>query len=135
MAMQTLSPQILRCRSIEQGVPPALRPVLRAYLLGYASSTVPRVLTLLLTNLSRRRKSIDEKPDDTFLLSLFRILKGGLEFQRFPTFCAALVGGSTFFQARDQPFSHFGCPPNSPTSYRYEGYLLAFQRSFQGWRS
>jgi hypothetical protein len=135
MAMQKLSPQIPRNRSIEQGVPLALRPVFRAYVLGYASSTVPRVLTLLLTTLSRRRKSVDEKPDDTFLLSLFRILKGGLEFQRFPTFCAALVGGSTFFQARDQQFSHFECPPNSPTSYRYEDYLLAFQRSFHGWHS
>jgi hypothetical protein len=100
MAMQKLSPRIPRNRSVEQGVPPALRPVFRAYVLGYASSTVPRVLTLILTHLSRRRKTIDEKPDDSFLLSLFRILKGGLEFQRFPTFCAALVGGSTLLQVR-----------------------------------
>jgi hypothetical protein len=103
MAMQTKSSQnIPRGRSFEQKIPPLLRPVIRAYVLGYASSTAPRLLTLLLTHLSRRRKNIDEKPDDYFLLSLIRILKGGLEVQRFPTFCAALVGGSTLLEARDQ---------------------------------
>jgi hypothetical protein len=101
MAMQTISPQLPRGRSFEQGIPPLLRPVLRAYVLGYASSTAPRLLTLLLTHLSRKRKNIDEKPEDFFLLSLIRILKGGLELQRFPTFCAALVGGSTLLEARD----------------------------------
>ncbi len=86
---------------MEQGIPPLLKPVLRAYFLGYASSTAPRVLTLLLTHLSRRRKNIYEKPEDYFVLSLIRILKGGFELQRFPTFCAALVGGSTLLEARD----------------------------------
>lgn len=106
MAMQTASPRIPRGRSFEQRVSPLLRPVLRAYVLGYASSTAPRLLTLLLSHLSRRRKNIDEKPDDYFLLSFIRILKGGLEVQRFPTFCAALVGGSTLLEAR----THFLCP-------------------------
>lgn len=104
MAMQTTSPQIPRGRSLERRIPPLFRPVLRAYVLGYASSTAPRLLTLLLTHLSWRRKNIDEKPEDYFLLSFIRILKGGLEFQRFPTFCAALVGGSTLLEARDPPF-------------------------------
>jgi hypothetical protein len=106
--MQATSTRLPRGGAFVQGVPHALRPVLRAYVLGYASSTAPRLLTLLLTHLSRKRKNIDEKPDDFFLLSLFRILKGGLELQRFPTFCAALVGGSTLLQARDQP------PPSLP---------------------
>ena len=99
--MQTTSPKLPRGRSFEPKIPPLLRPVLRAYVLGYASSTAPRLLTLLLTHLSRKRKNIDEKPDDYFLLSLIRILKGGIELQRFPTFCAALVGGSTLLEARD----------------------------------
>ena len=101
MVMQSNAAQFLRGRSLERRIPPALRPVLRAYALGYASSTVPRLLTLLLTHLSRRRKNIDEKPEDYFAASLLRILQGGLELQRFPTFCAALVGGSTLLQARD----------------------------------
>lgn len=85
------------------GVPPILRPVLRAYILGYISSTAPRLLTLLLTHLGRKRKPNDGKPKDDFSTSLIHILRGGLELQRFPTFCAALVGGSTFLQARDPP--------------------------------
>lgn len=101
--MKAASARPLQMSSFERAVPPVLRPVLRAYLLGYASSTAPRVLTLLLLHLSRRRKNIDEKPDDSFLPSLLRVLKGGLEPQRFPTFCAALVGGSTLFEARDAP--------------------------------
>ena len=95
MALQTPN-QVL-----ENSIPPILRPVLRAYLLGYASSTAPRLLTLLLTHLSRRRKNIDVNPDDPFFPSLVRILRGGLECQRFPTFCAALVGGSTLLEARE----------------------------------
>ncbi|TVY81890.1 hypothetical protein LSUE1_G001765 [Lachnellula suecica] len=96
----TASPTSPRSRSLGQGLPLVLRPVLRAYFLGYASSTAPRVLTLLLLHLSRRRKNIiDEKPEDCFLPSLLRILRGGVELQRFPTFCAALVGGSTLLEA------------------------------------
>lgn len=98
MTSQVKTVQLARSRSLEQRMPLLLRPVVRAYVLGYASSTTPRILTLLLTHLSRRRKNIDEKPDDHFLHSLIRILRGGLELQRFPTFCAALVGGSTLLE-------------------------------------
>jgi hypothetical protein len=103
--MQELSPRgPRRTLSLEHLVSPPFRPVFRAYILGYASSTGPRLLTLILTHLSRRRKNNNnnnENHDDSFFLALFRILKGGLEFQRFPTFCAALVGGSTLLQARN----------------------------------
>lgn len=104
--MLSASVKPVRARPFDQGVPSVLRPVLRAYVLGYASSTAPRVLTLLLLHLSRRRKNIDPKPEDKFLPSLLRILRGGLELQRFPTFCAALVGGSTLLEARDTPPFH-----------------------------
>jgi len=103
--MQELSPRgPRRTRSLEHVVSPPFRPVFRAYILGYASSTGPRLLTLILTHLSRRRKNNNNEnhDDDSFCLALFRILKGGLEFQRFPTFCAALVGGSTLLQASNQ---------------------------------
>jgi hypothetical protein len=103
-AMTSARPSTLL--ALEQNIPAVLRPVLRAYVLGYASSTGPRLLTLFLTHLSRRRKNIvDEKPEASLYRSLLRILKGGLEVQRFPTFCAAIVGGSTLLQARDHlPF-------------------------------
>jgi len=132
MAMQKLSPRSSRTTSIEQVVPPALRPVFRAYILGYASSTGPRLLTLLLTHLSRRRKKAGEQPEDPFHLSLFRILKGGLEFQRFPTFCAALVGGSTLLQARDHILPTLHKSSNAIASCHSGDFLLLLRRSFQG---
>ncbi|PQE10564.1 integral membrane protein [Rutstroemia sp. NJR-2017a BVV2] len=101
-AMSTLRAQN---PSFDRNIPLILRPLIRAYLLGYASSTGPRLLTLCLVHLSRRRKNINEKLDEYFLSSFLKILRGGLELQRFPTFCAALVGGSTFLQARDVFFS------------------------------
>lgn len=125
MSIQITTVKLSKSRSLEQRIPLLLRPVLRAYVLGYASSTAPRILTLLLTHLSRKRKNIDERPDDYFLYSLLRILKGGLEPQRFPTFCAALVGGSTLLEARDPPSSSL--PPMHLTDWRSrslsEGYL------------
>jgi len=100
-----------RTESFERRIPLVLRPVLRAYLLGYLSSTAPRLLTLLLTQLSRRRKNVNDQSDEDLLQSSLRILKGGLELQRFPTFCAALVGGKTLLQARD-PFVLLESLPN-----------------------
>ncbi|KAI3323744.1 integral membrane protein [Xylariaceae sp. AK1471] len=87
---------------LDEAIPPFLRPVVRAYVLGYASATAPRLLTLILQHGARRRKGRDltngSKPRDSFVVSLRRILCGGLDPQRFPTFCAALVGGTTLFE-------------------------------------
>jgi hypothetical protein len=84
-----------------------LRPLVRAYLLVYASAVAPRVLTLLLQHLTRwkhakklHRRQKKQQNDDSFLESLERILRGGLDPRRFPTFCAALVGGSTLLEVR-----------------------------------
>ncbi|OAA55933.1 integral membrane protein [Niveomyces insectorum RCEF 264] len=102
----------------DRAVPPALRPLVRAYLLGYASSVAPRLLTVLLTYCTahrrrRRRRRLGDVPDDPdktapgdpdkaslawARASVLRILRSGLEWQRFPTFCAALVGGSTLLE-------------------------------------
>jgi hypothetical protein len=80
-------------RLLDERVPALLRPLIRAYLFGYASSTVPRLLTLFLTHLGSRRKgSVEGK---AFWPSLRNALCMSLDWQRFPTFCATLVGGST----------------------------------------
>ncbi|KAI2632411.1 hypothetical protein GGR54DRAFT_627752 [Hypoxylon sp. NC1633] len=91
-------------RKLDESIPPLLRPLIRAYVLGYASTVAPRILTLVLQHVTRRRKvkgaSSVTKPHDSesFVVSLQRILCGGLDLQRFPTFCAALVGGSTLLE-------------------------------------
>ncbi|KAL6871174.1 hypothetical protein J3F83DRAFT_772897 [Trichoderma novae-zelandiae] len=84
-------------------LPAALRPLVRAYLLGYASAVAPRLLTLMLQFISRRRKSKKkylsaDRDERSFKDSAFQILRTGLDPRRFPTFCAALVGGSTMLQ-------------------------------------
>ena len=91
-----------------RSLPPALRPLARAYILGYASAVVPRLLTLILQHLSRRRsKNANCLPTDrderTFAQSALHILRTGLEPQRFPSFCAVLVGGATLLQVRSRP--------------------------------
>ncbi|KAI3391540.1 hypothetical protein diail_7160 [Diaporthe ilicicola] len=90
----------------DRSVPPLLRPLLRAYLLGYAFTVGPRLLALVLHHalkLARtRRKAADGphegKPEPQLLESLSKTVRAGLEWQRFPTFCAALVGGSTLLE-------------------------------------
>ncbi|OTB12932.1 hypothetical protein K445DRAFT_76690 [Daldinia sp. EC12] len=86
-------------KRLDESIPPILRPLIRAYVLGYASAVAPRLLTLILKHVTRSRKDkgavIVTQPHDSFISSLQRILRGGLELQRFPTFCAALVGGTT----------------------------------------
>ncbi|KAL1985080.1 hypothetical protein VTN96DRAFT_8315 [Rasamsonia emersonii] len=67
-----------------------INPVLRAYVLGYLTSTTPRLLSWL----SRlQRKDVDSKQK---FKELVRVLLGGWGLNRFPTFCAALVGGATW---------------------------------------
>ncbi|KAK3989857.1 hypothetical protein QBC44DRAFT_79095 [Cladorrhinum sp. PSN332] len=89
-------------------IPPLLRPLVKAYLIGYASAVGPRLLTLVIQHIKphiagARQKKHDaqeeqhrqRKLDEAFLVSLGRVLKGGLDLQRFPTFCALMAGGST----------------------------------------
>ncbi|KAH6610215.1 integral membrane [Trichoderma cornu-damae] len=83
----------------------ALRPLVRAYLLGYASAVAPRLLTLILQLISKKRRSARrylsaDKDERSFKDSALRILRAGLDPRRFPAFCAALVGGSTLLQVR-----------------------------------
>lgn len=84
-----------------EAIPPVLRPLLRAYLLGYASSVAPRLLTLALQSFSKRKgnRAKDGQPQPSFVESVRGVLARGFDLQRFPTFCAALVGGSTLLEA------------------------------------
>lgn len=91
---------------LDQAIQSSLRPLLRAYLLGYASSVAPRLLTVLLTFFTayrRQRRGLPlaqpEKASFAFVQgSVRRILQASLEWRRFPAFCATLVGGSTLLQ-------------------------------------
>lgn len=97
---------VSRLQKLNAPVPVLLRPVLRAFILGYGSAVAPRILTLVLQHGSSLRQkhktkgSIDAccEPREPFLLALQRLLRGGFDLQRFPTFCAALVGGTTLFE-------------------------------------
>ncbi|KAB5528161.1 integral membrane protein [Coniochaeta sp. 2T2.1] len=91
----------------DASVPPLLRPLVRAYILGYLSSVVSRLPTLLghILQALRQQRSLKKKgssespvKDAHLLDSLKSILLHPLHWQRFPTFCAALVGGSTLLE-------------------------------------
>ncbi|KUI58007.1 hypothetical protein VP1G_05293 [Cytospora mali] len=85
---------------------PLLRPLARAYLLGYGFSVGPRLLALILHHvLVLVRKQRDDgngiaqrRLQLPFVEAMRKTLLAGLEWQRFPAFCAALVGGSTLLQ-------------------------------------
>ncbi|OAA52416.1 integral membrane protein [Beauveria brongniartii RCEF 3172] len=82
-------------------VPPALRPVIRAYVLGYASAVAPRLLTLAVQHILKLRRNsaqllpADPEDEPTFLAGARHILRSGFDPQRFPTFCAVLVAGTS----------------------------------------
>ncbi|KAL3462938.1 hypothetical protein BJX64DRAFT_135870 [Aspergillus heterothallicus] len=69
---------------------PLLKPILRAYALGYLSSTTPKVLSCLRRLWGNSDLTYSEK-----LEQFLRVLTGALRLETFPTFCASLVGGST----------------------------------------
>ncbi|KAG5940135.1 hypothetical protein E4U59_002638 [Claviceps monticola] len=86
-------------------IPSALRPLVRAYLLGYASAVLPRLSTLFLQHLARRKPRRpdytlpDTHSDESLYISCQHVLRTALHPYKFPAFCAVLVGGSTLLQA------------------------------------
>ncbi|KAK3387226.1 integral membrane protein [Podospora didyma] len=111
LSAQSSATRTRQQRRWDDGIPPILRPLVRAYLLGYASAVAPRLLIVLLQHATCRRHEMKTKhashdaqepeqqpPLEPFLASLQRVLWGGLDLQRFPTFCAAIVGGSTLLK-------------------------------------
>ncbi|KAL2155351.1 hypothetical protein VTH82DRAFT_92 [Thermothelomyces myriococcoides] len=98
-------------RRWDSNIPTVFRPLVRAYLFGYASAVGPRLLTLLLQHAARHRRSkqqqqkqqqtgptSDPQRDEAFLAGLRRILLGPLSCRSFPTSCAVLIGGATFLE-------------------------------------
>ncbi|PTU19487.1 hypothetical protein P175DRAFT_0441571 [Aspergillus ochraceoroseus IBT 24754] len=67
-----------------------LQPILRAYAVGYLSSTTPKVISSL-----RRIWKSNDLSYRQILDKLFQALTGSIRLESFPTFCASLVGGST----------------------------------------
>lgn len=94
----------------DRSIPPPLRPIVRAYLLGYGFTVGPRVLTLLMYHASKlvrgsKRRAVNDddgatqrKPESSLGEALIKILRAGLEVNRFATFSAAIVGGSTLLE-------------------------------------
>ncbi|EAW14082.1 uncharacterized protein ACLA_071150 [Aspergillus clavatus NRRL 1] len=66
-----------------------LQPILRAYAIGYLSSTTPRVVSYL------RRLKAKDLSNKQKIEELSRTLTSAFRLDSFPTFCAILVGGST----------------------------------------
>jgi len=98
MASSSQWPTVICIRDGNRRIPPQLLPLIRAYTFGYASSTLPRLLALLLSSLSGKpSKEINSSSSD-FRHRVLRVFNSDLEFRRFPTFCAALVGGSSLLQ-------------------------------------
>ncbi|KAJ9149457.1 Integral membrane protein [Pleurostoma richardsiae] len=97
-------PEKRRQRVWTRGIPPLLRPLIRAYLLGYASAVAPKLLTLVIQHLTRKHKGNHAangtkfKDEVSFQESARRILVAGLDWRRFPTFCATMIGGSTLLE-------------------------------------
>ncbi|KAL2160077.1 hypothetical protein VTH06DRAFT_1732 [Thermothelomyces fergusii] len=95
-------------RRWDSDIPAVFRPLVRAYLFGYASAVGPRLLALLLQHAARYRRSKqqqpgpapDRRPDEPFLAGLRRILSGPLSCRSFPASCAVLIGGATFLERR-----------------------------------
>ncbi|KAH6640716.1 integral membrane protein [Chaetomium tenue] len=99
-------------RRWDSGIAPILQPLVRAYLFGYAYAIGPRLLTLLLQHAARYRrrnkqtttthepqtKTQQIQSDESFLAALRRIFLAPLDKQSFPTFCAALIGGTTILE-------------------------------------
>ncbi|PTB67533.1 hypothetical protein BBK36DRAFT_1196982 [Trichoderma citrinoviride] len=106
-ALRSLQPAYSKGPLSLHFLPAPIRPLVRAYLLGYASAVAPRLLTLILQFISKKRKSKKkylsaDKDERSFKDSAFRILQTGFDPRRFPAFCAALVGGSTMLQQSKQ---------------------------------
>lgn len=101
MSQQLAARHRAPARSGGLAMPPALRPVARAYVLGYASAVAPRLLTLAVQHILKLKRNSDNlMPSDptdepTFVAGARHILRTGFDPQRFPMFCAVLVAGTS----------------------------------------
>lgn len=77
-----------------------LRPLIKAYVLGYASSTTPQLLTVLVSLITRKPRAGEDSRLKHAAIRLYEILRNSLHIQRFPAFCAAIIGGATLLKVR-----------------------------------
>ncbi|KAK2742816.1 hypothetical protein FQN57_005107 [Myotisia sp. PD_48] len=70
-----------------------LKPAFRAFVLGYLTTTGPRIVSFLAA-LRRRDLSYEQKARQ-----VFRIFGSALRWDRFPAFCALLAGGTCVLPA------------------------------------
>ncbi|KAM3513714.1 hypothetical protein MY11210_002623 [Beauveria gryllotalpidicola] len=118
-------------------VPPALRPVIRAYVLGYASAVAPRLLTLAVQHILKLRRNsaqllpADPEDEPSFLAGARHILRSGFDPQRFPTFCAVLVAGTSLLhKPLDKVIASLGSKLSETSRLRLARFLCSF---LAGW--
>ncbi|KAL4803588.1 hypothetical protein BDV18DRAFT_43203 [Aspergillus unguis] len=90
-----------------------VQPILRAYALGYLSSATPKIIACLRRLWSNNDLSYQKKLEE-----FLRVSKGTFRLESFPTFCGALVGGSTLlpllaFRALQTASCRLGLDPKS----------------------
>ncbi|KAL2832996.1 hypothetical protein BDW59DRAFT_94819 [Aspergillus cavernicola] len=112
-----------------------LQPILRAYALGYLSSTTPKVVSCL----RRLWKNNDLSYRDK-LRELLRALTGALRLGSFPTFCASLVGGSTLLpllvlSALQAACRRLGSDPKSLSTKKASRLIQLATAFFSAWFS
>lgn len=121
------APNLKGWKGLESRISPLLRPLVRAYLLGYVSSVAPRLFTLVSKHVIRLKRG--KKQQDDFVESFINILRGGMDWQRFPTFCAVLAGGSTLLEVCfHTPYKDHDDLVANTTDYI--GFLQVYTRSF-----
>ncbi|KAI9158472.1 hypothetical protein HJFPF1_06467 [Paramyrothecium foliicola] len=116
-------------------VPAPLRPLVRAYILGYASSVLPRLLALLVRHVTTKRSNNGQTPDKDdrpIADSVTHILKTALERHRFPAFCAALAGGTSLLQDPARKFVDQISKSSYTTRLRLARWIAGF---VAGWLS
>ncbi|OJJ47125.1 hypothetical protein ASPZODRAFT_151679 [Penicilliopsis zonata CBS 506.65] len=109
-----------------------VKPIVRAFALGYLSSTVPRIIPFT-RRLRDKNISWQQK-----LRELIRILTYALRLNGFPTACATLVGGSAILPVlwrnwcdRAPPSSRKLVSVNSDRLVRFTSSLLSSLIAFQ----
>ncbi|KAK7525013.1 uncharacterized protein IWZ02DRAFT_447853 [Phyllosticta citriasiana] len=103
--------------------PQLLAPILRAYLLAFGSTAGPRIVSLILALLPH-----SPKHPQNLTIKLWQALKQSAGWNRFPAFCAILVGGSLALEGPLRPLAN-----RSPSYFRLATrFLSAFAAAHIG---
>ncbi|KAL3469877.1 hypothetical protein BJX99DRAFT_240434 [Aspergillus californicus] len=112
-----------------------LQPIIRAYALGYLSSTTPKVVSCLRRLWSNNGLSLQEK-----LRELLQALTGAIRLESFPTFCASVIGGSTLLpllvlRALQAAYRRVGSNPTNLNSKEVSRLIQFATTFFSAWFS